>query len=135
MKLPLSFLGILLISTLGAAQTAQADSLIDGNYRTATDGSEGANATPCNLSIQSLTGTHKYGDELFQLESSGAGACNWSAVGVSKSFVITGGLITNSGLPAFFKITFPFGPAGKRVELTEFDIDGTVRHRELFTRP
>lgn len=135
MKHSLTLPGILFALTLSATSLSFADSINDGIYRTASDGTEGANATPCSLSISSLSESHKYGDELFLLESSGAGACNWSAIGVSKNFVISGGLVTNAGTPAFFKITFPFGPAGKRAELASFDLDGTMRHKELFARP
>ena len=114
------------------APYAIADSVVDGTYKTVTDGSEGALAY--TLVIQSLEAEHKYGDGLFELESSGIGACNWSAIGLSKSYVITGGMVTNGGASAFLKLTFPFGPAGKRVELTAFDPDGTVRNQEIFAR-
>jgi len=127
--------GLLFVLMLGASAPGFAESIIDGTYHTAGDGTEGAQATPCALTISSLPESHKYGDALFLLESSGAGACNWSAIGVSKNYVLSGGLVTNGGTPAFFKITFPFGPAGKRAELASFDLDGTMRHRELVARP
>jgi len=135
MKLSPTLPCILFVMTLGTASLSFADSIVEGNYRTANDGTEGANDTPCSLAISSLSESHKYGDELFLLESSGTGACNWSAIGVSKNYVITGGLVTNGGTPAFFKITFPFGPAGRRAELASFDLDGTMRHKELFAKP
>ena len=124
-----------LAMTLGAALLApavQADSLIDGTYKTVTDGSEGSAA--CTLVIKSIDAPHKYGDGLYELESAGTGACNWSAVGLSKSYVLTGGLITNGGATAFFKLSFPFGPAGNRIEITALDPDGSVRNKELFAR-
>lgn len=125
-------LGLVTASALLIAPAALADSLVDGTYKTVTDGSEGA--AVCTLMITSLETEHKYGDSMFALESSGTGACNWSAIGLSKSYVITGGMITNGGAAAFLKLTFPFGPAGKRVEITAMDMDGTVRNKELFAR-
>lgn len=133
MKHSLTVTGALLALTLGVAQVGFADSIIDGTYKTVTDPSEGSRP-PCTLLITSLSSQHKYGDELFELESSGAGACNWSAVGLSKSFVIAGGMVTNGGAAAFFKISFPFGPAGNRVEVTAYDLDGSIRNKELFAR-
>lgn len=124
--------GIITSAAIVLAPHAIADSLVDGAYKTVTDGSEGAMA--CTLVIHSLDAEHKYGDGMFELESSGTGACNWSAIGVSKSYVITGGMVTNGGVSAFLKLTFPFGPAGKRVELTAFDLDGSVRNQEVFAR-
>jgi len=132
MKKSATLLGIITISTLLAAPLAAADSMIDGTYKTVSDGSESASS--CTLIIKSLNAAHKYGDDMFTVESAGTGACNWSAIGVSKSFVITGGMITNGGASAFMKMTFPFGPAGKRIELTAMDLDGTVRNKELFAK-
>ncbi len=107
-----------------------ADSLIDGTYYSPGD-SDGQGS--CTLVISSLPTEHKYGDELFQLESSGDGACEWSAIGMSKSYAITAGLVTNSGTPAFVQLKFPFGPAGGQIELTTFDVDGTLRNSENFS--
>ncbi|PCJ27252.1 MAG: hypothetical protein COA96_03455 [SAR86 cluster bacterium] len=108
-----------------------AESLIDGIY--ISDGA--ANGTgQCTLTIRSISETHKYGDETFELESSGDGACEWSAIGLSKSYAITGGLVTSGGAPAFVKLTFPFGPAGKKMELTAFDLDGSLRNSEVFAK-
>ncbi|MSR10471.1 MAG: hypothetical protein EXR84_01540 [Gammaproteobacteria bacterium] len=119
-------------SVLLLASSAFADELVDGTYKTVTDGSEGS--AECTLVIQSTDTKHKYGDATYTLESSGTGACNWSAVGVAKSYAITGGMITNGGASAFMKLTFPFGPAGKRIEITALDLDGTVRNKELFAK-
>lgn len=132
MKKSVTLLGIITASTMFAAPLAMAESMIDGTYKTVSDGSEGASS--CTLVIKSLDASHKYGDDMFAVESAGTGACNWSAIGVSKSFVITGGMITNGGASAFMKLTFPFGPAGKRIELTAMDLDGTVRNKELFAK-
>ncbi len=113
------------------ATSAQAESLVDGVYQSAGD----ANGNGvCTLVIKSVNEQHKYGDELFELESSGDGACEWTAMGVSKSYAITGGLVTNGGTPAFVKLSFPFGPAGKRVDVTSFDVDGSLRNEESFTK-
>lgn len=124
--------GITVAGILMVVPAIAAEKLVDGTYKTVTDGSEGAAA--CTLQVRSIETEHKYGDALFELESSGAGACNWSAVGVSKSYVITGGVITNGGASAFLKMTFPFGPAGNRIEITTLDADGTVRNKELFAK-
>ncbi|MBL6817704.1 MAG: hypothetical protein ISQ58_11325 [Pseudomonadales bacterium] len=124
-------LGTLMLPALMLNSAAQADSLVDGIYQSDGD-SNGAGQ--CTLIIRSVEQSHKYGDELFELESSGDGACEWSAVGISKSYTITAGLITNSGTPAFLKITFPFGPAGKQVKLTSYDLDGAVRNEESFAK-
>ena len=123
--------GALMLSALMLNSTAHADSLVDGVYQ--TDGNSNG-AGQCTLIIRSVEQSHKYGDELFELESSGDGACEWSAVGISKSYAITAGLVTNSGTPAFLKITFPFGPAGKQVKLTTYDLDGAVRNEESLAK-
>ncbi len=121
----------LLASALAYAQTGFGESLVDGKYL-----SEGAeNGTgKCTLSIVSFDKPHKYGDETFELESSGEGACEWSAIGVSKNFVITAGLVTSGGMPAFAKLSFPFGPAGRKIELVSFDVDGSIRNKEVFSK-
>ena len=129
-KIKLS-LGTLMLPALMLNFSAQADSLVDGIYQ--SDGNNNG-AGQCSLIISSVEQSHKYGDELFELESSGDDACEWSAVGISKSYAITAGLITNSGTPAFLKITFSFGPAGKQVNLTSYDLDGAVRNEESFAK-
>ena len=62
------------------------------------------------------------------------GACEWSAIGMSKNFVITAGLITSGATTAFVKLIFPFSPVGKRIELTAFDLDGTARNSNSFSK-
>ncbi len=113
------------------AQAAHAESLIDGVYRSAGDANGNGQ---CTLVIKSMDEEHKYGDAVFELESTGDGACEWSAVGMSKSYAITAGLVTNSGTAAFVKACFPFGPAGKRVDITSLDLEGSIRNSESFTR-
>ena len=113
------------------AASAQAESLVDGVYHSAGDANGNGQ---CTLVIRSVDGKHKYGDDLFELESTGDGACEWTAMGVSKSYAITGGLVTNGGTSAFVKLTFPFCPAGKRVDVTSFDTDGSLRNEESFTK-
>lgn len=108
-----------------------ADSLIDGIY-SSPSGDNGRGS--CQLTITSLGEETKYGDQLFMLESSGEGACEWSAIGMSKNFAITAGSVTSGGVPTFVKVTFPFGPAGKRIELTSYDDDGSVRNEEMFVQ-
>ncbi len=121
----------LLFAALSYAQTGLAQSLVDGEYL--SDGAENGTGK-CTLSIISFEKEHKYGDDTFDLESTGDGACEWTAIGVSKNFVITAGLVTSGGTAAFVKLSFPFGPAGKRVELIAYDVDGSVRNREAFSR-
>ena len=108
-----------------------AQSLIDGVYNSpSAENGRGS----CQLTITSLSEETKYGDQLFQLESSGEGACEWSAIGMSKNFAITAGSVTSGGVPTFVKLTFPFGPAGKRIELTSYDADGAIRNEEMFVQ-
>ena len=121
----------LLFAALSYAQTGLAQSLVDGEYL--SDGAENGTGK-CTLSIISFEKEHKYGDDTFDLESTGDGACEWTAIGVSKNFVITAGLVTSGGTAAFVKLSFPFGPAGKRVELIACHVDGSVRNREAFSR-
>lgn len=108
-----------------------AESMVDGVYESAGDEKGGGK---CTLSIASFDEPHKYGDTAFELESSGEGSCEWSAIGMSKSYSITAGLVTNSGTPAFLKVTFPYGPAGGKIEVTTFDLDGTVRNSLDFSK-
>ncbi len=121
----------LLSVTLSYAQAGLSQSLVDGDY--ISEGAENGTGK-CNLSITSFEKAHKYGDDTFDLESSGDGACEWTAIGVSKNYVITAGLVTSGGTPAFVKLSFPFGPAGKKVELIAFDVDGTIRNKEAFSK-
>ncbi len=124
---------------LGAAVTAglllssslQAQSLVEGIYQSSGD----ANGKgKCTLTLTNLDQEHKYGDELFEIESSGDGACEWSAVGLSKSFAISAGFISSGGAQAFLKVTFPYGPAGNHAEVTAIDQDGTLRFKETFIK-
>jgi len=120
-----------ILGTLLLAPAALAESLVDGVYQSAGD----ANGKgQCTLIIRSVEQAHKYGDEVFELESSGEGACEWSAVGVAKSYAISAGLVSNNGTSAFVRVTFPFGPAGNHVEITTYDVDGSVRNTESFTK-
>ncbi|PCI81395.1 MAG: hypothetical protein COB20_01750 [SAR86 cluster bacterium] len=121
----------LLSVTLSFAQAGLSQSLVDGNY--VSDGAENGTGK-CTLSITSFEQKHKYGDDTFDLESSGDGACEWTAIGVSKNYVITAGLVTSGGTAAFVMLSFPFGPAGKRVELIAFDVDGSIRNKEAFSK-
>ncbi len=126
-----SLLAAVMGSALCFGSTAFADSLVDGTYMSEGDD---RGLAKCTLTLKSIEEEHKYGDEVFELESSGDGSCEWSALGISKSFAITGGMVTNAGTAAFVKLTFPFGPAGKRLELTAFDVDGAVRNVEYFNK-
>jgi len=113
------------------SSAAAADSLIDGIY-VSPAGENGRGS--CQLTISSLGEETKYGDQLFRLESSGEGACEWSAIGMSKNFAITAGSVTSGGAQTFLKLSFPFGPAGKRIQLTSYDADGSVRNEAMFVQ-
>ena len=128
MKKPLLTLCCVAASAL-FANLAWADSVVDGVYFSPA-GENGRGS--CLLRINSLDDSLKYGEQLFKLESSGEGACEWSAIGMSKNYAITAGSVTSGGIQTFIKLTFPFGPAGKRIELTAFGADGSVRHQETF---
>ncbi len=120
-----------LLTGMFSSQLALAESLVDGVYRSPGDANGNGQ---CTLVIKSVEQDHKYGDEFFELESTGDGACEWSALGVSKSYAISAGLVTNSGASAFVKVTFPFGPAGKKLEVTSFELDGSLRNIENFSK-
>ncbi len=125
---------ILSLSTLALASLfylapSQADSLIDGVYLSPShENGKGA----CTLTIASLGDEAKYGDQLFQIESTGEGACEWSAIGMSKNYAITAGSVTGGGAQTFVKLSFPFGPAGKRIDMITYDADGSIRNEEMF---
>jgi hypothetical protein len=106
-------------------------SVVDGTYLSEGDA---AGNGKCTLSINLIAQPHEYGDEVFSLESSGDGSCEWSAIGISKNYTITAGMINNAGIITFLKLTFPFGPAGNRIEATSFDLDGSDRNKENFNK-
>lgn len=118
-------------STLLYLPATQAESIIDGIYMSAGDAQ---GLAKCTLTVRSVDEEHKYGDEVFDLESSGDGSCEWSAMGISKSGAISGGMVTNAGATAFIKLTFPFGPAGKRVDVTMYELDGELRQEDTFNK-
>lgn len=127
----------LLFAALSYAQTGLAQSLVYGEYL--SNGAENGTGKckckcKCKLSIISFEKEHKYGDDTSDLESTGDAACEWTAICVSKNFVITAGLVASRGTAAFVKLSFPIGPAGKRVELIACHVDGSVRNREAFSR-
>ncbi|MFK7864985.1 MAG: hypothetical protein AB8B95_12260 [Pseudohongiellaceae bacterium] len=124
-------IGTALSAGLLLSSAAQAESLVDGIYQSNGDDS---GKGKCTLMLKSTNTENKYGDETFELESSGDGSCEWSALGISKSFAITAGLVTNSGAPAFVKISFPFGPAGNHIEVTTIDLDGSLRNSDSFVK-
>lgn len=126
---------LLLSTTLAAglllSSLSHAESLVDGIYQS---GGDNQGKGKCTLMLKSTDTTNKYGDETFELESSGDGSCEWSALGISKSYAITAGLVTNAGAPAFVKISFPFGPAGNHIEVTTIDLDGSLRNSDSFVK-
>lgn len=125
------FLGTVLSTGLLLSSLAHSESLVDGVYQS---GGDDNGKGKCTLIVKSTDTENKYGDETFELESSGDGSCEWSALGISKSYAITAGLVTNSGSPAFVKISFPFGPAGNHIEVTTIDLDGSLRNNDSFVK-
>ena len=107
------------------------ETVVDGTWM--SDDDTNGN-TKCTLSITSQEKHPEYGDEYFALESSGAGSCEWSAIGLSKNYAISAGLVNSAGIAAFVRVTFPFGPAGSELVLDSLNLDGTVRNSESFTR-
>jgi len=73
---------------------SHAESLVDGIYLSCADDNGKGKCTSTGT-------TNKYGDETFELKSSGDRSCEWNALGISKSYAITAGLVTNAGAPAF----------------------------------
>jgi hypothetical protein len=131
----MSKLNLLLGATISAglllSSSVQAQSMVEGIYQSNGD----ANGKgKCTLTLRGLDQEHKYGDELFKIESSGDGACEWSAVGLSKNFAISAGLISSAGAQAFVTVTFPYGPAGNHAEVTAIDADGSLRFKETFVK-
>jgi len=122
---------VLAVVFLAWALPASAESLVDGIYisEPTRDGD-----SICTLEIKSIDVDAKYGDEVFDLESSGEGACNWTAIGLSKSYDIVAGLVSNGGATAFVTLEFPFGPAGKKIELVSIDGEGNLRFRETLNK-
>jgi len=125
------YAGVITLLAIAYIPSTLGQSLLDGEYHSEVSASDSAK---CTLLIKSLAVSHKYGDEAFSIESSGVGSCEWSAIGISKSSTITAGMITNGGLITLLKLTFPFGPAGNRIEVTTFEIDGSERNKEIFTK-
>jgi hypothetical protein len=124
-------MGIATSCTLVFTPLSQAESVTDGIYLSVGD-ADGNNK--CELTLRGIDEPHKYGDDAFQMESCGDGVCEWSAIGMSKNFAITAGLINSGGATALVKLSFPFGSAGKRIELTAFDLDGTARNSNSFSK-
>jgi hypothetical protein len=127
-----------IIYTLGAALVAglslssvQAQTLIEGVY-TSPAGDNGRGA--CTLEIKSMGKSPKYGDDLYSLQSTGEGACEWTAIGLAKNFSITGGMVTSGGYTGFLALKWPFGPGGKQLNLASYNPDGSVRNSETFVR-
>jgi hypothetical protein len=89
--------------------------------------------TDCKLTVEELGGNAGYADAKYSLRSDGTGACEWTGVGVGKRFKIEAGLVSQSSV-AFAEVDWVFGPEGDKVEITYFDTDGSLRHKESFLR-
>lgn len=124
-------IGITALLVFGFFTTVSAESMVDGIYM--SDGDERGLAR-CTLTVEGLEMDHKYGDEVFRLESSGDGSCEWSAMGISKSYSIAAGLVTNAGAETFIVLSFPFGPSGGRIKVTMYELDGEFRQEDVFTK-
>lgn len=87
----------------------------------------------CKLTVEEMTADSGYADAKYSLRSDGTGACEWTGVGVGKRFKIEAGVVSQS-TTAFAEMNWVFGPEGDKVEITFFDTDGTLRHKESFQR-
>lgn len=121
----------LLATVFMPLQSSFAETVVDGEWISTGDAN---GAAKCTLTITSQERHPEYGDEYFTLESSGDGSCEWSAMGLSKSYAISAGLVTSAGVAAFVRVTFPFGPAGSQLVIDSLNLDGSVRNSESFTR-
>ncbi|ALO45428.1 hypothetical protein [Pseudohongiella spirulinae] len=108
-----------------------AQSMIEGVYMSAA-GDNGRGA--CTVEVKSMGKSPKYGDEVYALTSHGEGACEWTAVGLSKNFNISAGLVSSGGHAGYINAKWPFGPGGARLEVTTFDPDGSERTQVAFTK-
>jgi hypothetical protein len=120
-----------LVSGLLFASTTQAQTMIEGVYASAA-GDNGRGA--CTLEVKSIGKSPKYGDELYSLQSTGEGACEWTAVGLAKNFKISAGIVTSGGYTGFVAANWPFGPGGAQVNIASFNPDGSVRNNEVFAK-
>jgi len=113
------------------SSTAWSQSPIEGIYLSPA-GENGRGS--CRLEVKSMGRSPRYGDELYSLISSGEGACEWTAIGLSRNFFITAGQVTSGGHSGLVTLRWPFGPGGPRLEMTAFDEKGALRLTEAFER-
>lgn len=117
----LSF-GLSLLSILTASQFAFAG--MDGTYTSEAE---------CTLTVEVMDADAGYADAKYDLRSDGTGACEWTGIGLGKRFKIEAGVVSQS-TSAFAEMNWVYGPEGDKVEITFFDTDGTLRHKEVFMR-
>jgi len=120
-----------LVTGLLFASLTHAQSMIEGVY-TSPAGENGRGA--CTLEVKSIGKSPKYGDELYSLQSTGEGACEWTAIGLAKNFKITAGIVTSGGYAGFVAANWPFGPGGVQLNVASFNTDGSVRNNESFAK-
>jgi len=87
----------------------------------------------CMLTVEVLADPAGYADAKYNLRSDGIGACEWTGVGVGKRFKIEAGVVSQS-TTAFAEMNWVYGPEGDKVEITFYDTDGSMRHKESFQR-
>tara|TARA_R110002072_G_scaffold142853_5_gene288642 strand:+ start:47237 stop:47638 length:402 start_codon:yes stop_codon:yes gene_type:complete len=122
---------LILASAALIAQSSHAQSMIEGVYMSAA-GDNGRGA--CTVEVTSMGKSPKYGDEVYALSSHGEGACEWTAVGLSRNFNIAAGMVNSGGHSGYITAKWPFGPGGAGLEISSFDPDGTARAKVSFTR-
>jgi hypothetical protein len=120
-----------LVTGLLFASMTNAQTMIEGVYTSAA-GDNGRGA--CTLEVKSIGKSPKYGDELYSLQSSGEGSCEWTAVGLAKNFKISAGIVTSGGYTGFVAANWPFGPGGSQMNIASFNPDGSVRNNEIFAK-
>lgn len=129
-RISLVALGVALLAALPLS-FSHAQTLIEGVYKSPA-GENGRGA--CTLEVKSMGKSPKYGDELYTLQSTGEGACEWTAIGVAKNFSIAGGMVTSGGYSGFVSVKWPFGPGGSQINLASYNPDGSARNNETFVR-
>lgn len=97
---------------------------MDGQYKSDVN---------CTLTVKVLADAAGYADAKYDIRSDGPGACEWTGIGLGKRFKIEAGVVSQA-TTAFAEMNWVYGPEGDKVEITFYDTDGTLRHKEIFLR-
>ena len=115
----------LFLSLMVLALTAQFSLAgMDGTYKSEAN---------CTLTVEALDDDAGYADQKYAIRSDGTGACEWTGIGLGKRFKIEAGVVSQA-TTGFAEMNWVYGPEGSKVEITFFDTDGSVRHKEAFER-